>query len=170
MYQAKESGRDVVATVLRETGLDASRLVLEITESLLLEDDEGTRNTFRELRELGVGLAVDDFGTGFSSLTYLRRFSVTEIKIDRSFVRDMDVDEDDARIVQSVIAMAQALDLTCVAEGVESARQHRQLADMGCTLAQGFHLGRPAPLPQRQVQSIRCACSQTELLFVDWQE
>ena len=139
-------GPELVESVLAEAGLGPDRLVLEITESLLIEDDERIRATLGGLRELGVGLAVDDFGTGFSSLSYLRRFPVTELKIDRSFVRDMDTDAGDARIVESVIAMARALDLTTVAEGVENQRQRELLARLGCALAQGYHLGRPAPL------------------------
>ncbi len=139
-------GAGQVCPVLERTGLPPSRLVVEITESTLLDDDARVRESLQELRALGVGLAVDDFGTGYSSLGYLRRLPVSEIKIDRSFVRDMETDAADARLVESILAMARALELTAVAEGVETAGQLDALTRLGCPLAQGFHLGRPQPI------------------------
>ena len=132
-----------VATCLDMTGFPAERLVLEITESLLLDEDQRVVESLDGFRAMGIGIALDDFGTGFSSLSYLRRFPVTAIKIDRSFVRDMADDDNDARLVESMLAMAASLRIKAIAEGVESEVEQFLLARMGCRLAQGFRLGRP---------------------------
>ncbi|HET8951894.1 MAG TPA: EAL domain-containing protein [Solirubrobacteraceae bacterium] len=134
----------VVGAVLRETGIEPSRLALEITEGLLLEDTAATAETLQALRRLGVRLMLDDFGTGYSSLAYLRRHPIDALKIDRAFVADLGEDgEGDAAIVQAIVGMAQALGMRVVPEGVETAGQLRRLTALGCDFAQGFHLSRP---------------------------
>jgi diguanylate cyclase (GGDEF)-like protein len=134
----------VVAGTLASTGLPATALTLEITESMLMEDADAAASTLRRLSEIGVRLSIDDFGTGYSSLAYLTRFPVDELKVDRSFVDGMAADDADAVIVASVIALAHTLGLDVVAEGVETAEQLHILQDLGCDSVQGYHLGRPA--------------------------
>ena len=131
-----------VQDVLSATGLPASRLELEITESMLA-DDEHTRSVLGELCALGVSLALDDFGTGFSSLGVLRSLPVECLKIDRSFVRSMHTDTNDAALVRTIVAMGRELGLRVLAEGVEEPKQLDVLKDMGCDELQGFLLGRP---------------------------
>ncbi|MCP5366887.1 MAG: EAL domain-containing protein [Hyphomicrobiales bacterium] len=135
--------REVVNRILTETGFPAHRLMFEITESLLMDQDERIGRALEDFRDMGVILAIDDFGTGYSSLSYLRRFPVSVLKIDREFIRDMDVDPNDTRLVQTIIAMAKGLKITLVAEGVEKPEQAGLLRDLGCDRAQGFLFGRP---------------------------
>jgi len=135
---------DHVRSVLDRSGLDPSSLCLELTESVLLEDVDRHMRTLLELRALGVRLAIDDFGTGFSSLTYLKRFPVDAVKIDRSFVRKMSEGGNDA-IVSAVVSLAGALGLEVVAEGVETAAARDVLAKLEVDFAQGWLFGRPAP-------------------------
>jgi diguanylate cyclase (GGDEF)-like protein/PAS domain S-box-containing protein len=125
--------------------LDPSSLCLELTESVLLEDVDRHIRTLLELRSLGVRLAIDDFGTGFSSLTYLKRFPVDVVKIDRSFVAGLGTDPNDTAIVRSVIDLAHALSLEVVAEGVERPEQVEALRALGCDTAQGYIFSRPLP-------------------------
>ena len=132
-----------VATVLDETGLDASLLELELTESTVMQDDAPTNHALRTLDERGVGLALDDFGTGYSSLSYLRRFPLDHVKIDRSFVREIPDNADDAALTSAIIAMAHSLRIGVIAEGVESVEQAEFLRARGCDLLQGYLLGRP---------------------------
>ncbi len=134
-----------IRTICAEAGLSPERLVIELTESLLIEEDERIAEVLSDIRDLGVALAIDDFGTGYSALGYLRRFPVTLLKIDRSFVRDIETDPNDAHLVESIIAMARALRIDVVAEGVESEGQAALLLGMGCETAQGFLYGRPQP-------------------------
>jgi diguanylate cyclase (GGDEF)-like protein len=134
-----------VAGALAESGLDPAALWLEITETCLMADGEATAGTLDRLRELGVRLAVDDFGTGYSSLTYLRRFPVDALKIDRSFVSGLGQDLQDEAIVSMVIGLARSLHLAVIAEGVETAGQLARLRHSGCTTVQGFLFGRPVP-------------------------
>jgi diguanylate cyclase (GGDEF)-like protein/PAS domain S-box-containing protein len=134
-----------IRTVLAETGLDAERLEVEITESLLMADGPATQNALRQIKQLGVRVALDDFGTGYSSLAYLKTFAIDRLKIDRSFVRDVPHDANDAAIVHAVISLAQALGLDVIAEGVETADQENFLRGHGCSMTQGFLLGRPMP-------------------------
>jgi diguanylate cyclase (GGDEF)-like protein/PAS domain S-box-containing protein len=139
---------DLVATVrkaLETTSLAGEYLELEITESSLMRDVESTTQTLCELKETGLSLSVDDFGTGYSSMNYLKRFPLDALKIDRSFIRDLGVDANDAAITKAVIALAKALDLATVAEGVEEEGQLAFLVDQGCDLIQGFLIGRPMP-------------------------
>ena len=132
-----------VKLALAASAYPPTRLVFEITESVLLDHDERILTALESFRRLGIGIALDDFGTGFSSLSYLRRFPVTTIKIDCSFVRDMARDENDARPVESLLAMGDTLRMQVVAEGVEGATEADMLTRMGCRFAQGYHLGMP---------------------------
>lgn len=135
----------VVADALVESGVPADALWLEITESALMSDTKSAGLALRELRSLGLHLAVDDFGTGYSSLTYLKRFPVEAIKIDRSFVAGLGIDNDDSTIVEAVVRLGQSLGLTVVAEGVETPLQLNRLRDIQCDFGQGFLFGRPRP-------------------------
>jgi EAL domain-containing protein (putative c-di-GMP-specific phosphodiesterase class I) len=132
-----------VKAALADSGLPADRLVLEITESVMIEDAEHARAVTHELRALGVKIALDDFGTGFSSLSYLRRFNLDALKVDRSFVADLDSGVEAATILHCVVNLGRALGLKVVAEGVETAEQARFLRAAGCGLMQGYHLARP---------------------------
>jgi EAL domain-containing protein (putative c-di-GMP-specific phosphodiesterase class I) len=134
---------DRVQDALSLTGLRPDLLVLELTESVLVEYDR-IEGVLEALRALGVGLAVDDFGTGYSSHSYLHRFPVTCVKIDRAFVAKVH-EPDGAALVRSIVSIAESLGLDIVAEGVETEDQLRALADLRCRQAQGFHLGSPAP-------------------------
>ena len=134
-----------VAALLREQGLDPRALELEITEDVVMADAVGPIGVLHELKELGVRLSLDDFGTGYSSMAYLKHLAVDALKIDRSFVRDMAESPEDAAIVRSIVALAHALDLVVVAEGVASSRAWFAVRDAGCDLAQGYQLGRPMP-------------------------
>lgn len=133
----------MVALLLKDTGLTPSRLTLELTETLLIDEGDGALDQLRALKHLGVELSLDDFGTGYSSLAYLQRFPLDEIKIDRSFVRDLDSDERAAAIVAAIIALARELKLRVVAEGVETHAQLERLRLLGCDQFQGFLLGQP---------------------------
>ena len=132
-----------VAAALAEHRLAPARLVLEITETALMNDPDAALVTLSGLKELGVHLAVDDFGTGYSSFTYLKLFPVDELKIDRSFVAGMVSDPADRAIVASCIDLARAMGLLSVAEGVETAEQEAALAGLGCDVVQGYRIGRP---------------------------
>jgi diguanylate cyclase (GGDEF)-like protein len=141
------SGR-LAATVraaLEESGISGSRLVLEVTESLLIEDPERIIGMLRELKQLGVRISVDDFGTGYSSLSYLKRLPLDELKVDKSFVRSVPGDADDAAIVSAVIALAHNLGRSVVAEGVETREQLAFLLERGCDQFQGYLFAAPAP-------------------------
>ncbi|MCU1624695.1 MAG: conserved hypothetical signaling protein [Frankiales bacterium] len=137
-----------IATALRVSELPPERLCLEITETLAMQDLELTVRTLGELKGLGVELAIDDFGTGHSSLNYLKRFPVDEVKIDRSFVGDLDHSEVDRAIVAAIVGLANALGMRTVVEGVEDAAQLERVRELGCTLAQGFHVSVPKPADQ----------------------
>jgi diguanylate cyclase (GGDEF)-like protein len=136
---------DQVATALLDTGIGASTLWLEITETAMMEDPNAAAATLQRLRDLGVTLAVDDFGTGYSALGYLKRFPVGIVKVDRSFVAGLGVDVDSEAIVRAVVAMAHAIGLTVVAEGIETPLQQDRLSELGCDMAQGYLYGRPRP-------------------------
>ena len=132
-----------LAAVLEETGFPSEHLVLEITESLLMDDDVRFRDTLNEFRDLGVRLAVDDFGTGYSALSYLREFPVDTLKIDRSFIQDIVENSNDRRLVEAIVVMAHGLNLVVVAEGVETAEQDILLRGLHCDMVQGYFYGRP---------------------------
>ena len=133
---------DVVAA-LRDSGLPAKYLTLEITESVLMHDVEATRTTLASLKAMGLRLAIDDFGTGYSSLSYLRRFPVDILKIDRSFVATLDGSHTEAALVRSILSLGQTLQLETVAEGIERLGQLRELQSLGAHLGQGFYFARP---------------------------
>ncbi|MEV6872592.1 EAL domain-containing protein [Amycolatopsis sp. NPDC051128] len=132
-----------VEDALASTGLPAGALCLEVTESALMRDQQAASEVLASLRSLGVLLAIDDFGTGYSSLAQLRRLTLDALKIDRSFITGIAESRDAEAIVTSIIAMAHAVDLTVIAEGVEYAEQLELLRELGCDQAQGYHLGRP---------------------------
>jgi diguanylate cyclase (GGDEF)-like protein len=134
-----------IPRLLERTGVDARLLELEITESMLMLDPARAKATLDRLSAIGLSLSVDDFGTGYSSLANLKRLPVDGIKIDKSFVIDMPHDPSDAAIVRSTIDLAHNLGLRVVAEGVESHEAWRRLEELGCDLAQGFHVSRPIP-------------------------
>jgi diguanylate cyclase (GGDEF)-like protein len=134
-----------VARLLESRDVPAQRLQLELTENTIMRDPTRSLAVLSELRNLGVRLAVDDFGTGYSSLSYLKHLPVTELKIDRSFVMQMRMDESDERIVQSTIDLSRNLGLRVVAEGVEDGETLTRLGEIGCHDAQGFYLSRPLP-------------------------
>ncbi|MDP3937418.1 MAG: EAL domain-containing protein [Deltaproteobacteria bacterium] len=134
---------DVITSVLRETRLSPDYLELELTESSFMHNEEDTLATLRRLKEMGLHIAIDDFGTGYSSLRYLKRFPIDVLKIDRSFVKDIPADAEDAAIVEAIIAMARALGLRVIAEGVETPEQLTYLMAQGCSLMQGFYLSQP---------------------------
>jgi diguanylate cyclase (GGDEF)-like protein/PAS domain S-box-containing protein len=134
-----------VAAVLESTGMDPGHLDLEVTESVLLHDVERAVRRLDELKALGLKIVVDDFGTGYSSLTYLRRFPVDLLKVDRSFIAGLGVDGEDTTIVGAVVGLAHSLGLGVIAEGVETADQLRILRELGCDYAQGFFMARPMP-------------------------
>jgi EAL domain-containing protein (putative c-di-GMP-specific phosphodiesterase class I) len=134
-----------VGNALRDSGLPAERLELEITESVMMHDVEKNIGALLELRRSGVYFSVDDFGTGYSSLSYLKRLPIDTVKIDRSFVRGLTEDEDDTAIVSAIIALAHSLGLHVVAEGVETIAQFSALTRAGCDRVQGYLFGRPVP-------------------------
>jgi diguanylate cyclase (GGDEF)-like protein/PAS domain S-box-containing protein len=135
---------DDVAQALADAGLDAASLTLEITESMLMADIEAAKETLHALRRLGVRLAIDDFGTGYSSLSYLKQLPVDVIKIDKTFVDEVHIDEDDVALVDAVAGLGQALKMKTVAEGIETDEQWETLRRIGIDHGQGFLFGRPA--------------------------
>lgn len=132
-----------VKEALEKSGLPPRTLILEITESTMLVNNESTLKKLTELKEVGVRLAIDDFGTGYSSLSYLQRFPVDIIKIDKSFVDKVDQGKEGAAVTRAIITMSDTLHLTTIAEGIESSGQWHSLQDMGCEMGQGFHFARP---------------------------
>jgi len=134
-----------VAAALAASGLAPSRLELEITEAVLIRDDEAALDVLHQLRELGVRIALDDFGTGYSSLSYLQRFPFDKIKIDRAFIKDLAGTGASSTIVQAVVNIAAASDMTTTAEGVETEQQRNLLRILGCTEMQGYLFSRPVP-------------------------
>jgi diguanylate cyclase (GGDEF)-like protein len=134
---------DEITELLERTAIDPSKLELEITESILLDDVDRSISVLDKLKGLGLKLALDDFGTGYSSLTYLRSFPIDVVKIDRSFVDGISQDGSGAAIVRSVIELATTLGLECIAEGVETVEDMATLRELGCTTAQGFLIAQP---------------------------
>ena len=141
-----------VGSALSESGLGPGNLVLEITESTLMQDTEANEILIEELKALGVKLAIDDFGREYSSLSYLKRLPVDVLKIDRSFVENLGKDPRDTTIVEAMISLSHSLGLEAVGEGVENAEQLEHLRKMGCDFVQGHHLA--GPLPGEEVDSL----------------
>jgi EAL domain-containing protein (putative c-di-GMP-specific phosphodiesterase class I) len=135
-----------IKDILEETGLEPCFLKLEITESAVMENAERAIEMLRQIREIGVQLCIDDFGTGHSSLSYLHRFPIDTLKVDRSFVCTMEDGSENGEIVRTVIALAKILKLNVVAEGIESIHQFHQLRILGCEYGQGFLFSRPLPV------------------------
>jgi EAL domain-containing protein (putative c-di-GMP-specific phosphodiesterase class I) len=132
-------------TVLRRTGCPASLLELEVTEDILIVDDEKALEIFRRIQDLGVRIVFDDFGTGYASLSYLKKFPLDGLKIDKYFVHGLQADSDDAAIVGSTISLSKVLGLSVIAEGIEDRATADLLASLGCEQGQGYYFGRPAP-------------------------
>jgi diguanylate cyclase len=139
---------DAVNATLARHGLPASRLILEITEDVIMADPERSLTTVQALAHAGVRVSVDDFGTGYSSLAYLKRLPVAELKVDRAFVRDLATDPADAAIVEAITALGQRLGIAVVAEGVEDLDALQRLTALGAHAAQGFHFS-PAVAPDQ---------------------
>ena len=135
-----------VEHALAASGLAAGRLELEITESVLLQDNDTTMGILHRLRSLGVRISMDDFGTGYSSLSYLRRFPFDKIKIDQSFVRNFSAEKGSVEIIRAVVGLGQALSMEVLAEGVETVEQLRMLQKEGCDALQGYLFSKPKPL------------------------
>jgi len=137
-----------VTEILKETGLRPSRLELELTEGIMMDNTDTTLRALDDLKELGVSLSIDDFGTGYSSLSYLSRFPLDELKIDRSFVIDYDKSENDASLIIAIIAMARSMKLKLVAEGVETHEQYHFLRQHGAHVIQGYLFSKPVPVDE----------------------
>ena len=145
---------EMVAGALSVSGLPAQCLELELTERTVMHDVDVTLGTLTALHRMGVALSLDDFGTGYSSLAYLKRFPVGKLKIDRSFIRDLETDPDDRAIASTIVSMGRSLRLSVLAEGVETAEQLGILRDMGCEMVQGYYFSKPVS-----------AARMTELLY-----
>jgi len=141
----KDDIDETVAQVLRDTGYPAEHLELELTESALMQREAQAILMLNKMRGLGVRLAIDDFGTGYSSLAYLKLFPLNVLKIDKRFIDDIPLNRDGMEIVNAIIAMAHALRLTVLAEGVEDQAQLDYLKSRGCDMFQGYLFGRPMP-------------------------
>jgi len=136
---------DLLREMVARGDLGTEVLEIEITESGIMQDPEQAVSNLGAIRDMGVGIAIDDFGTGYSSLAYLKRFPINILKIDRSFIRDITLDQDDTTIVKTILAMAEALNLRVIAEGVETQEQYDFLAELGCAEGQGYLFARPMP-------------------------
>ncbi len=145
---------DTVARALATSGLEARFLELELTEGTVMDDVELSLDALSALKRMGVELALDDFGTGYSSLAYLKRFPVGKLKIDRSFVRNLEVDADERAIASTIVSIGRSLRLSVLAEGVETKEQYAILRDIGCELVQGYLFSRPLP-PEDLVRFLR---------------
>jgi EAL domain-containing protein (putative c-di-GMP-specific phosphodiesterase class I) len=140
-----------IENTLQETGLDAQNLTLEITESVVVENEETTVELCNMLQSLGVRIEIDDFGIGYSSLGYLSQFPVSGLKIDQSFVSKMTEDSSEADIVQAIVMLSHRLGVGVIAEGVETASQYNQLKALGCEYGQGFYVSRPLESSQTKL-------------------
>src|SRR6185437_8943353 len=137
-----------VANVLADTGLPPSLLEIEVTEDILLRDEQGVLDTFLRIQALGVRVVFDDFGTGYASLSYLKKFPLDGLKIDKSFVFDLLTDSDDAAIVNSTVGLSKQLGLSVIAEGIENRASADLLLTMGCEEGQGYFFGKPMPVSE----------------------
>jgi len=135
-----------VQAVVQRHAINTKRLKLELTEGMLLDNIEEAIATMSALNEIGIRFSLDDFGTGYSSLQYLKRLPLDQIKIDRSFIRDINTDDNDKAIVHTIVAMARSLNIHVIAEGVETEEQRQLLLDRGCDHYQGYLFGKPVPI------------------------
>ncbi|CAN5193613.1 hypothetical protein BH24ACT10_BH24ACT10_00890 [soil metagenome] len=145
-----------IEEVLAATGMDADRLLVEVTESTVMEDAELAEVALKRIVDLGASVAIDDFGTGYSSLLYLKRYPIAALKVVRHFVAGMGLNDEDDAIVASVVALARAVGAVCIAEGVETAEQHAALQALGCDFVQGYLFGRPVPAAELPALIERC--------------
>ena len=156
---------ELVRTILQETGLDPKWLEIEITETAVVDDVDKAIQTMQALSAMGVSIAMDDFGTGYTSISYLKRFPVSVLKIDQTFVKEVPQSRDDVAIVTGIIALAHSLGMKVVAEGVETAEQLQFLADNDCDIVQGYFLSRPLPedefLAQLKMEALPTECAPT---------
>jgi EAL domain-containing protein (putative c-di-GMP-specific phosphodiesterase class I) len=156
---ADENLLEDIAAALRESGMKAELLELELTESMVMQNADRAGKVLAAIKQLGVRLAIDDFGVGYSSLTHLKRFPIDTLKVDRSFIRDIPQDLEDKAITEAIIAMGKSLNLTVVAEGVETLQQESFLRDHACDETQGFYFSKPisseqfAELLRRRIES-----------------
>ncbi|MDO7653416.1 MAG: EAL domain-containing protein, partial [Porticoccus sp.] len=144
----EEGFTEKLRQMIEQYNIAPNMLELEITESTLMENPEELEGELNAMREMGLTLAIDDFGSGFSSLNYLKRLPVDVLKIDRMFIRDLDKDENDMAIVTGVVALATSMGLKTVAEGVETAEQYRLLQKLGCDTCQGYYFSKPVPVAE----------------------
>jgi len=138
----------LVASILQESELDSKYLELELTENILLDNVENSISILQELTAMGLKVSIDDFGTGYSSLSYLQRLPISTLKIDRSFLNDVQSENDDAPIITTIIGMAKNLKLNVIAEGIETSQQFEFLKKHQCDQAQGYFFGHPCPTEQ----------------------
>jgi EAL domain-containing protein (putative c-di-GMP-specific phosphodiesterase class I) len=153
------SHSEVPATIeraLARSGLDPGRLLIEVTESAVMEDADAAQRTLWQIAQLGVGIGIDDFGTGYSSLLYLKRYPVNALKVDKSFVAGLGVHSDDDGIVASIVGLGRAVGAACIAEGVETTEQLAALTELGYAFAQGFLLGQPVVAAEVPEAVARC--------------
>jgi EAL domain-containing protein (putative c-di-GMP-specific phosphodiesterase class I) len=155
---------DVVRSALQESGIQPAFLELELTESSVMRDAERSVLVLDALAQLGVRISVDDFGTGYSSLSYLRRLPLHKLKIDRSFIRDIESSRDDAEIIRAIVSMAHSLRLEVTAEGVETGAQYDFVRSLGCEEYQGYLCSAPLPA-ERFLETVRAASSPTQRLM-----
>ena len=142
---ASENFVDAIYTTLSETDVDANLVHLEITERLLMGQPDNAKDTLMMCRKAGMGISIDDFGTGYSSLSYLHYFPIDTLKIDQSFIRDMQKNESSMELVKSIISLGKNMKMNVVAEGVEKQEEAKILRDLGCDLAQGYFFAKPMP-------------------------
>jgi EAL domain-containing protein (putative c-di-GMP-specific phosphodiesterase class I) len=153
-----------VAEMLEVTGLTPCLLELEVTEDILLLDERQVLDTFQRIQELGVRVVFDDFGTGYASLSYLKKFPLDGLKIDRSFVLELRADSDDAAIVGSTVGLSKQLGLSVIAEGIENRATADLLVSMGCEEGQGYFFGRPMPAAAFESQFLIAPTAAAEML------
>jgi diguanylate cyclase (GGDEF)-like protein len=166
---ARPDFMDRVLETVHETSAEPSRLCLEITQGMVMRDLESSWGMLRAAKDAGIKLALDDFGTGYSSLAYLRSFSLDVLKIDRTFVRDIATSREDAAIAQQLVALAHALDLAPVAEGIDSAEQAQTLHGMGCDFGQGYFFSPPQPVTSiDHMLTRRTVTPASDTPTVDW--
>jgi diguanylate cyclase len=153
----------IVSSALQDSGIEPGSLELELTESAVMRDAERSVGVLDKLAQLGVLISVDDFGTGYSSLSYLRRLPLNKLKIDRSFIRDIEVSSDDTEIIRAIVSMAHSLRLGVTAEGVETSAQFDFVRSLGCQEYQGFLCSAPLTA-ERFLETLRATASPTQRL------